>query len=143
MLFQIILFEFQIICTPFFQELALGLFRKVYLFIFINNVCGYAFVYHFGENGWSWGAILLGSLLCQPHLVTLGAQWPLWVRDGERAHTGGKVKFLLQTQQLRGAQRLKPVVGWWGSAGSPQPPVQQACWGRRPSVLPLLTNTNC
>lgn len=50
----------------------------VYLFIFINNVCRDAFVNHFGENGWSWVAILSGSLLCQPHLVTLGAQWSLW-----------------------------------------------------------------
>lgn len=51
----------------------------VYLLVFINNVCRDAFVNHFGEDGWSWVAILLASLLCQPHLVTLGAQWSLWV----------------------------------------------------------------
>lgn len=55
----------------------------VYLFIFINNVCRDAFVNHFGENGWSWAAIVLGSLLCQPHLVTLGAQWSLWFNETE------------------------------------------------------------
>lgn len=46
----------------------------MYLLIFINNVSRDAFVNHFGENGWSWVAVLLGSLLCQSHLIALGAQ---------------------------------------------------------------------
>lgn len=46
----------------------------MYLLIFINDVCRDAFVNHFGENGWSWVAVLLGSLLCQSHLIALGAQ---------------------------------------------------------------------
>lgn len=49
----------------------------MYLLIFIDDVCRDAFVNHFGENGWSWVTILLKSLLCQSHLVALGAQWSL------------------------------------------------------------------
>lgn len=49
----------------------------VYLLIFINDICRDAFVNHFGEDGWGWGAILLAGLLCQPHLVTFGAQGSL------------------------------------------------------------------
>lgn len=45
-----------------------------YLLIFINNVCGDAFVNHFGEDRRGWVAVLLGGLLCQFHLIALGAQ---------------------------------------------------------------------
>lgn len=50
-----------------------------YLLIFINDICRDTFINHFGEDGWSWGAILLAGLLCQTHLVPFGAQWSLWV----------------------------------------------------------------
>lgn len=46
----------------------------MYLLVFIDDVCRNALVNHFGENGWSCVAVLLGSLLCQFHLIALGAQ---------------------------------------------------------------------
>lgn len=84
---------------------------NLYLFIFINDVCRYAFVYHFGENGWSWGAVLPGSLLCQPHLVTLGAQWSLWVTVGRH----GSHRWKGQVPAANPAARwdaAKRTCGW-------------------------------
>lgn len=60
----------------------------MYLLIFVNDVCRDAFVNHFGENGWNWVAVLLRSLLCQPHLIALGAQPSLGVCLWVNTHTG-------------------------------------------------------
>lgn len=61
---------------------------RLYLFILINDICRDAFVDHFGEDGWSWGAVLLAGFLCQPHLVTFGAQGSLGVNNGHASHMG-------------------------------------------------------
>lgn len=101
----------------------------VYLLIFIYNICGDAFVYHFGEYGWSWGAVLLAGLLCQPHLVTFAAQWSLWVRDThdtqENTSCALPTAASIQTKHFRTTYTSGTVnqTSWWsGTAGVPQPP---------------------
>lgn len=113
------------------MQLAAAIFLNLYLVILINNVCRNAFVYHFGEDGWSWGAVLIGSLLCQPHLVTLGAQWSLWVRGRQARLTQGE----RSSSCCKPSSFVEPGIGWWGSADSPQSPVQQACWGKHTLFL--------
>lgn len=58
-----------------------GLCVLVYLLVLKDDICWDAFVNHFGEDGRSWGAVPPAGLLCQPHLVALGAQWSLQVND--------------------------------------------------------------
>lgn len=55
--------------TIFFFGLFVG-----YLLVFIYNVCRDAFVNHFGEDRRARVTILLGSLLCQFHLIAVGTQ---------------------------------------------------------------------
>ena len=63
----------------------------VYLLIFIYNICRDASVNHFGEDGWSRGAVPPAGLLRQAHLLTLGAQWSLRVSPTEQRHVKGIV----------------------------------------------------